>query len=185
MSTPGSTVLNQSRPKRVDIKLAAELRAQGCTWTKIAELTGACSPDAVRQQLNRKGVVTAIRTVITANGVQAAKQAQINQSQETRTNLSKAVLAQSEAITKIKAKPNLKSIKKFGDAIEPLVRSAERIHGWNSQSVRPLVNLNVLGSVQLDCGESASACGPEPQPVVDQVEPNTTPSSEPTPQDGK
>jgi len=174
---PGA-LLTRPPARKIDWKLAAELRGQGLTYQQIQERTGAVSSESVRLGLMRRGVIVGVRTALLTRADQTAKQAASYQSQETRTNLSKAVLAQSEAITKIKAKPNLKSIKKFGDAIEPLVRSAERIHGWNSQSVRPLVNLNVLGSVQLDCGEMATtgsvpeSCGvpettQEPKPLTD------------------
>jgi len=150
MPPAGTAVLAQSSPKRIDWKLAAKLRANGNTWEYIAGVTGASSGDAVRQCLARRGVVTAIRTVIERTASEQAVESMKDASNATKLTLSQTVLEQSEALAKVKAQPNLRNIKKIADCIEPLVRSAERIHGWNNQGPKSLVNVQVLSNLNVD-----------------------------------
>lgn len=71
-------------------------------------------------------------------------------SEDTKTSLAKVVLEQSTNLEQTKVKPNLRNIKKIGDAALVLANGAKTIHGWGDTARRPMVQLNVLGSVRLE-----------------------------------
>ncbi len=145
-----TVLLQRAEPRKVDWKLAAQLRAKGCTFNKVAELTGASSGESIRQGLNRRGVGVAIRTRVELEATEHAEESIQKASEATKSHLSRAVLEQSESLSKIKISRNLRSIKAFGTAIEPLARTAKIVYGWGEQSGKTAVNVNVLGSVSFD-----------------------------------
>jgi len=161
-------VLSRASPRNIDWKMAAELRAKGCTYAKVAELTGASSGDAVRTGLARRGVGVAIRTAVALGTTKHAQEGIEKASEATKSHLSKAVLAQSESLSKIKISSNLRSIKAFGTAIEPLARTAKIVYGWGDQGPRSLVNVQVLSNLNVD---ELPDAGSEPIQVHASVQP--------------
>lgn len=152
MPAAGTAVLTQAKPgpKRIDWKLAAQLRASGLTYNDVADRVGARGGETIRAGLARRGVSVGIRTALLSRGDNMAKEALAKHSEETRAALSTSVLEHSQALAKVKAKPNLKHIKALGQAIEPLARSAKIIHGWGDAQKQSLVNIQVMTDTKMD-----------------------------------
>ena len=147
---PRKATLTRPQQRKIDWKLAAQLRATGLTHQQIAERTGAVSSEAVRVGLMRRGVNIAVRTALLTSADQQVKQSLIKLSEETKQSLAKTVLTHTQALSNVPAKANLNHIKRLGQAMEPLARTAKIVHGWGESSNKPLINLQVLGSVNFD-----------------------------------
>jgi len=184
---PKRVILTRAPNKPIDVKAAAQMRASGATWEHISQQLGGASGDAVRQAMARRGVNTAIRTTINKIANQQANESLAKQSEEIKSALSSTVLAQSKALSNIKSKPNLKNIKQIGAALEPLARTAKIVHGWGESSNKPLINLQVLGSVNFDTlpEQSDQPMIPVQSSVSSTVQDTTIPVSttEPVPPD--
>ncbi|MBU6231553.1 hypothetical protein KGP36_02700 [Patescibacteria group bacterium] len=89
-------------------------------------------------------------------------------SNEARQTLAKAVQKAAGKLAELDPKATLKDLRKYGKALEPLVRSAKIVHGWGSESVGGVVMSEVLGheqepqsSIAISADVQQVSCGPD------------------------
>jgi transposase len=87
-------------------------------------------------------------------------------SQALREVFASTLAQHADALAKVAVKPNLKHLKRVGEAIEPLARTAKIVHDWGAGSIQGVI---LAGSLEVDKGDQPRAL--DVTSAVEQVEP--------------
>ena len=157
------SVVTEQSPKRTRVNkaLAVQLMAAGQTADQVAPKVGAKSGNSLRVGLHKQGVTKrsinqAIINNIAPDVNQALALRVVNQASEVlRMDVHGIVQHQ---VNKLKGEPdeyNIQQVKALGEALEPLARIGDKLHGWG--------NKESAGSVQIasftQYVDGPNACG--------------------------
>lgn len=158
-----------AKGKRIDYALGATLVAAGFSFDQAAKRAGAATGTSLRVGLSRKGITASVARQQVMRSERAADCALEALSARTRNTLAHTVERHSEALSRVPARANIKSITQAGAALEPLVRSADKVFGWSTQEDPGIVAIGIVESAIVQVMESeglAPAPGaPESQPI--------------------
>ena len=137
------------RHPTIDYELAATLVASGLTLDQTAAKVGAKNGQTVRQGLIRRGT-NAYRLrasgFSTPSHESATERLASDASKLLRQSLGNTLAKHAAALDKVPVKSNLKHIKDFGDAIEPLARTGKIVHDWGNDDKVTLIPIGLVES---------------------------------------
>lgn len=124
--------------KRIDYTLAVTLLAAGHTFDEAAEQCGAKNGATLKRGCIRKGITKeGIRRRVTR---QVTMQVTTAQSEMLRSGFADILQKGVDALGEMPVRRNLKHIKQFADAVEPLARTAKVVHGWGDAPTVSIVS---------------------------------------------
>lgn len=146
--------------KRLNLALAATLVATGVTLDEAAKRVGAANGASLRVCLHRAGVTAKqVRSLpTTADRSQPLILSIVSQASEAlRSEFSNILSNHTAQLKKIPARANLKHLKRVGEAIEPLARTAKIVHGWGDGAALAMIQAGQVPASPDDCGVEATA----------------------------
>jgi hypothetical protein len=153
----------------IDYPRAAILRTQGLNWKAIAPLVGAKNEKVLYATMSRKGLIKTLAShseLLTKKAEFAANTTLERLSGQSRKSAASVVDKHLAALDSVPAKPSLKHLRAVGEALEPLVRSADKVHGWSSQEEAGLLCINSTETLLVQAVDNQGQVELPGQPVA-------------------
>lgn len=157
---------NNTKRKRINYALAATLVASGLTLQEAAEKTGAKNANVLQVGLARKGVIATVARkmpLVGSASMSLTMRVASEASEVLRDKFASVLDKATDSMGLMPIKPNYKSLKRFGEVIEPLARTAKIVHGWDSDSKPSMLMVGQIEQMEQQGAIDVTSTPQEPQ----------------------
>jgi hypothetical protein len=164
--------LVRRRKTRIPWATVALLRASRLTWSEIAKQIGMGTPLSLRVGFIQQGLSAQLAkqsAQVTQDYTRAAVASAHRQidkiGESVRSQLGGALERNATALASQPAARTIVGVKQFGDALEPLVRSAKTIFDWGTRIEGGIIAMDCLGTEDAEEAPAIDVAEVPPEPV--------------------